>query len=1111
MKCPHCHEQNDASARFCESCGTALARRCPGCAREVGARARFCPACGSPLDAVVHGDPVVEARRLGGERRQLTVMFCDLVGSTALSNELDAELLRELVTTYQQRCGNVVAPFGGHVAQYLGDGILVYFGFPTAHEDDAARAVLSGLRIVDEIRALSAELSRPLGVRIGVHTGAVVIGEMGRGDRRQQLALGDTPNIAARIQSLAAPGALVISQSTQRLVHGLFDCRDLGPNTLAGIAKPIELYEVVGTTGASNRFEVARRGGLAALIGRDGELAGLERRWRQAASGSGQAVLIAGEAGIGKSRLVQALRDVLEAEGVTPIEFRCSPYHLNTPLHPIIDYLERLLEFRKGERGEEKLARLEQRISGLRTLPADALPLLAALLVLPHPPNAPQLRLAPQLQKQRTFEAMVAWLMEASASRPMLNVWEDLHWADPSTLEFLDLLLQRIADGPTLSIFTHRPEFVPPWPVRPHVSRVDLARLGEADVHAVVRGVTSGALLPEPVMRHIATKTDGVPLLVEELTKTILDSGVVTRADGHYVLSGPLESLAIPATLRDSLMARLDGLGPSKEIAQLAAVLGRDFSYELIEAIAPIAGDELRKSLAVLVDAELLIERDGAPDPHDAFRHYVFKHALIQDTAYESLLRSRRQQVHGQVALLLEGRFSDAAATHPELLAHHYTEAGLREPAARYWLAAGEQSAKRSANLEAVNQLERGLALVRGLPESTPRDLQELSLLVALGVPLVAVRGYSSPEVAQVFVRARELCARLGDLQQLCSVLFRLRSFALVHGDVDEALELGAELVRLAEDAANADLRVEAYYALGAARMYWGDLRGTLEAFAKIDDVYDPVAHRGHAYVFGQDPKMAQLAYQAWALGFMGQHDRAAEKAQQAVAQADWVGHPFSQAFAWAFKSLVHWIYRETSDAGAAAERAIAVSREHGFPFWMALSSPFLGWAQGMSGDLDQGIALIERGIAAFRATGAELGVPHFYTLLAELNRRAGRLDAGLRAADDGLAAVRRYRDNYYTTAELYREKGELLRARGRSGAEVEDCFELALHFAREQGAKWLELRAHVSRGRLWQSVGRGAAARAPLNAAIEAVQAGDRLEDLRCARELLAELSDTR
>ncbi len=577
------------------------------------------------------------------ERRQLTVMFCDLVGSTALSEQLDPEELREVVRSYQKTCTEVIRRYDGHIAQHLGDGLLVYFGYPTAHEDDAQRAVRAALEIVGALqtRGLSPLSTHPLQVRIGIHTGLVVIGEIGSSERREILALGETPNIAARIQGLAEPDTVIISAATYRLVQGLFECRDLGLQTLKGISIPLSTYRVIQESGLRSRFEVAASTGLTPLVGREEELGLLQRLWERAKEGAGQVVLLSGEAGIGKSRLVQELRARVLTEGATRIEFRCSPYHQNSAFYPIIEHLQRLLQFTSEDPPQGKLAKLRRVLATYRFPQPDTLPLLAALLSLPHPEETPPLTLSPQKQKQRMQEALIAWLVEEAERQTVYCVWEDVHWIDPSSLEVLTLLLEQAPTTRLLALLTFRPDFTPPWGSRSYVTQLMLSRLGRPQIETMVNQVTGDKLLPIEVRQQIVTKTDGVPLFIEELTKMVLESGLLKEMNGRYELAGPLPSLAIPSTLQDSLMARLDRLATTREIAQLGATLGREFSYDLLHAVSPLDEETLQQGLRQLVDAELIYQHGLPPQAT-----YLFKHALVQDTAYQSLLKSRRQQLH---------------------------------------------------------------------------------------------------------------------------------------------------------------------------------------------------------------------------------------------------------------------------------------------------------------------------------------------------------------------------------------------------------------------------------------------------------------------------------
>ena len=625
------------------------------------------------------------------ERRQLTVLFCDLVDSTVLSSQLDPEDLRAVVRAYQEVCAKVIARFEGHIAQYLGDGLLVYFGYPQAHEDDALRAVHAGLAIVEALRALNAHLEQERGlrvaVRLGIHTGLVVVGQMGEGERHEQLALGETPNIAARLQGLAAPDTVVISAATYQLVQGLFTYQVLDTPPLKGVAQPLVVYQVRSTSEVQSRFEVAVTRGLIPLVGREEEVALLQRRWEQVAEGHGQVVLLSGEAGIGKSRLVQVLHEHVVQAGAMRITFRCSPYAQQSALHPVIAHLQQFLQWQRDDTPETKLAKLEQVLQGHRLPLHDAVPLFAALLSLPPPAYYPQLTLSLPRQKQQTQEALVTWLLEEAERQPVLVVWEDLHWADPSTLEWLGLCIDQAPTVRMLTLLTCRPEFHPPWASRAHLTQLTLSRFTHPQGEAMVMRVAGGKALPAEVLRQIVAKTDGVPLFVEELTKMVLESGLLQEQQDHYELTGPLPPLAIPTTLHDSLMARLDRLAAVREVVQLGATLGREFTYELLQAIWPLDEETLQRGLRRLVDAELIYQRGLPPQAR-----YVFKHALIQEAAYQSLLKSTRQRYHQQIAQVLETRFPDTVKTQPELLAHHYTEAGLSAKAVGYSQRAGHRA-----------------------------------------------------------------------------------------------------------------------------------------------------------------------------------------------------------------------------------------------------------------------------------------------------------------------------------------------------------------------------------------------------------------------------------
>ncbi len=815
MRCTNCGSQNPDAMTFCEECGTKLVPVCPSCGHEVRPTAKFCGTCGTALvDQSTVPSPELKqvqsprakvqsqetqplapnTQHLSGERRQLTVMFCDVVDSTALSARLDPEDLREVIRRYHDTCAEVIERYEGYIAQYLGDGLLVYFGYPHAHEDDAARAVRTGLDILVAVRDTDVQL------RIGIHTGPVVISEIGRPERRESLALGETPNVAARVQGQAAPQTVVISTATYQLAHGLFACQELGSRPLKGISTPLSLYQVVSEAAAHSRFDVAFQRGLVPLVGREHEVGLLRERWERTTQAEGQVVLLSGEPGIGKSRLVQVMREYAEREAARRIEFRCSPYHQNSAFYPIIEHLQRLLAFAPPDSASERLGKLALTLASYRFPQADTLPLLAALLSLPQPEHAPSLTISPQRQRQKTQEVLVAWLVEESERHPLYCPWEDLHWADPSTLELLTLLIDHVPTARLYLLLTFRPEFTPPWSPRSHLSHLTLSRLGRGQVTQMVAQIAGDRALAPELLQQIVAKTDGVPLFVEELTKMVVESGDTDH---------PTLPHAIPTTLQDSLMARLDRLGPAKEIAQLGATIGREFSHDLLHAISPVDEEVLHTSLSQLVNAELIYQR-GVP-PH---RQYIFKHALIQDTAYQSLLKSRRQQLHQQIATVLADRFPDITETQPELLAHHYTEAGLIEQAIPYWQQAGQRAVERSANVEAISHLTKGLELLTTLPDTPERAQQELILQVALGVPLMATKGFAAPEVGTIYRRARELCQHVGETPQLFPVLWGLWAFYVVRAELETAYELGEQCLRLAQNVQDPALLLEAHCAL---------------------------------------------------------------------------------------------------------------------------------------------------------------------------------------------------------------------------------------------------------------------------------------------------------
>jgi class 3 adenylate cyclase/predicted ATPase len=1010
------------------------------------------------------------------ERRQLTVLFCDLVDSTALSSQLDPEDWRDVVRAYQTTCAEVIQRFDGHIAQYLGDGLLVYFGYPQAHEDDAQRAVRTGLGIVEAMATLNSRLGQKQGVRlavrVGLHTGLVVVGEMGGGGRQEQLALGDTPNIAARIQGLAAPDTMVISAATQRLIEGYFTCHALGAQTLKGVATPLQVHQVVGATEVQQRFDVAAARGLTPLVGREHEVSILRDRWAQAQAGRGHIVVLSGEAGIGKSRLVQVVKDEMIGATALRIEYRCSPYHQHSALYPVIAHLERVLAIRQDDTPEDRLRKLEEALRPSPLPLAEAVPLFAALLAVPLPAVYPSLTLTPQRQRQKTLEALLTWLLVLTEQQPVLFIVEDLHWIDPSTLEFLTLLVDQGPTARLLTLLTCRPEFQVPWGWRTHLTPMALQRLPQSQVEAMIARVTGGKALPPEVVTQVVAKTAGVPLFVEELTKTVLESGLLWETERSYELTGPLPPLAIPTTLHDSLMARLDRLATVKAVAQLGAVLGRTFPYELLQAVTPLDEAPLQQALAQLVEAELLYQRGVPPQAT-----YLFKHALIQDAAYQSLLKSTRQQYHQRIAQVLETQFPTSVETQPELVAQHYTAAGCAEQAVRYWQRAGEQASERSANLEAISHFTTGIELLKTLPETPEHTQHALTLYIGLGAALLVTKGHAAPEVEHTYTQARVLCQQVGETPELAQVLFGLWRYYIALPQLRMARELGETLLILAQRSDAPSLSIIAFYALGLPSLYLGALPTARQHLEEAIARYTSDQRRAPVFRIGQDPGVACRVYAAMILWLLGYPAQALARLHDALALAHALSHPYSLAFARSWAAIVSQCRRDVPAVHEQAEAAVALSTEQGFPFWVAMGTIFRGWALAMQGQGEEGMAQVRQGTTAWRATGATLGIPTFYTLLAEVADHLGHAEDGLQALAEAQSLVEQQEERWWE-AEVYRLRGVLLlRQPGTPQAEAETCFQQALEVASRQEAKSLELRAAMSLARLWQQQGKRAEA----------------------------------
>jgi predicted ATPase len=956
----------------------------------------------------------------------------------------------------------------------------------------------AGLALTEVVGNVVAPAGKPLAARVGIATGLVMVGELiGEGAAKEQTVVGETPNLAARLQALAAPGSVVISQTTRRLVGGLFELADLGPVPFKGFAEPLSAFRVAGEGRAEGRFEALHGERLTPLVGREHELGMLLERWAWAKDGDGQVVLLSGEPGIGKSRVIRTLRECLGDEPYTPLSHYCSLYHTNSALYPVIGLLERAAQLDRDEPPEAQLARLEVLLSQSSDRLDEVVPLLAALLRVPTGERYPVLALTPEVQKRRTLQVLVDQIASLAAQQPVLALYEDVHWIDPSTLELLSLVIERIRQLPVLVLITFRPEFQPPWISETHVTTLTMSRLGRRQGTDLVARVAGDKPLPADIVEQIVGRTDGIPLFIEELTKTVLESGLLQDVGDHYELSGPLPPLAIPTTLHDSLLARLDRLASVKEEAQIGATIGREFSYLLLAGVADRPEGQLQSALDQLVRSGLVF-RTGVPPEVT----YSFKHALVQEAAYGTLLKSRRQQLHSRVARVLTEQFPDRVVAEPELLAHHHTEAGEAEQAIKYWLKAGQRATERSANMEAIAHLRRGLDLLDGVADSLERARRELALQVALGAPLLVVKGYSAPETSTASARAYELCKHVGETTQLYPVLFAQWGFHLVRAEFKHANELAAEFLDKAERQEEAVPLLMGHRVVGTSAFFLGQLMSARAHLEQTLALYDSSQARTLALLYAFNPRVTSLGYLSCVLFALGYSDQAIMRGREALNEAQQLSHPNTTAQALFFGCALNQFLGAGPAVRDRAEELISLSSEQGFPLYLAHGTIFCGWAVAKAGQTAVGSAQLSEGLAAWRTTGAEYILPYFLTLLAEAHSCIDRAEDWLTEA---LARVERTGERWFE-AELHRLKGELLLIGNQAGAEA--CFQRALTVARAQTVRAWELRAATSLARLWAEHGERQKALDLLAPVYGWFTEGFDTADLKDAKELLDELA---
>ena len=997
-----------------------------------------------------------DAGGIKAERRHLTVLFCDVVGSSALSTRLDPEDLRHILRAFQNCCGDAIRNFDGHIARYMGDGILAYFGFPAAHEDDAERAVRAALQAIKSVSALSFPGTTPIEIRIGIATGLVVVGDLiGEGPSREFALIGEAPNLAAQLQQLAKPNQILVASNTQRLLGQLFELEDLGEQQVKGHSNPVRIWSVLRSSGVASRFEARRSAHLTPFIGRDAELVLLHECFGKAKAGKGQFVAISGEPGIGKSRLITTFRRQLPRDSCRPLLFQCSSYHTSSPWYPVIRHLEDALDVSYDAPSSLKLQKLEALMDDVpHKKRALIVPLLASLLGIPTDPHYPPLDLTPQIQKQRTFAAMLELLLAQSERQPILLICEDIHWIDHTSLELLDLLRQNVSNRQIMVIASFRPEFNVPNGM---IASINLSRLSPVLVVSMVKSLDDNGELPTPVIQQIVSKTDGVPLFVEEVTKTILNDDLGTKGQ----VSGFAWNPNVPDTLHDSLMARLDRLTSTKTVAQVSAAIGREFAFELLEAVAPLPRQDVREAINRLQEAGLLHRRERS-----AVEMYSFKHALVQDAAYASMLRDERHLLHVRIAETLATKFVDVAEGAPEIVAFHYTQAREITPAIHQWLKAGRQASKRSAFMEAITHFQTALKLLEELQEDAQRFELELQLQQSLASASIAAKGFGADETMRALNRALNLCEKLGDTPQVFPVLNGLVGVHLMRGEFERARAVAQNLLALAQHSEDKTALLMGHRVLGMSLFVAGELNAAKRELQSAMELYDPEKHAALALVFSQDFRATAQAYLGLASVLLGDAEGGVAHGRDALAYAQHLRHWHSICYVLSFLAGAYLIAGNPRAAYPVAERTIASSTEHGFPQWSAGGLMLRGWARIDLGEVEAGLADIRNSIGGLEATGTLIWMQFAHFLLARALVASRELEPALELVDKILVEIGATGSRWYE-AEIHRLKGDILRSQGKSLSEIESCYEAAISVARRQGARVWELGAVEALGAL--------------------------------------------
>lgn len=1114
MKCPHCQSDIPDDLKFCGVCGGALAatRVCPACQFANPANFQFCGQCGNRFTLAINAEndhridqpSTLVTDNPEAERRQLTVLFSDLVESTALAEKLDPEDLSELFSAYRSACNHVIKRFDGYIAQYQGDGNLVYFGYPHAHEDDVERAVRTGLGIVETVTQLNAApewKNIRLAVRVGIATGLVVMRDrIVEWNSKERFIVGQTLNLAARIQQFAKPNGVVITPRVRRHLRGLFEYKDLGVQRLKGFSYPLRIWHVLKAEQVASRFEAAHPTRLSPTVNRKEEIAILLRCWQKAKQSEGQVVLLAGASGIGKSHIIEALMERIIQEPHTRFRFQCSPYFSNTAFYPVINQFERVAGFQRDDSAEHKLHKLAQMLDGSVKNLATTVPLFAALLSIPTGNQYPPLDVSPQRQKELMFSALREQLDYYQRHKPTLIICEDLHWIDPSSQELLSLLVAWTSTARSIVFLTSRDSFPTSWIEQRHVTLLALNRLTSQESKSLAKNITSGKALPESVLQELVSKSDGVPLFIEELTKATIYTGLLHEHSDHYELKGSLSVAAIPSTLQDSLTARLDQLSPAKAVAQTASAIGREFSYDLLATVMPLSKTKLLQALNQLIKAEVIFYFGTPPETM-----YVFKHALLQSAAYDSMVRSKRRLLHRDIGEAIEKHFPEILRKEPELVAHHFSAAGLPGKAVDYWLRAGQASSERSAYVEATRHLEEGLQVLASLPTSPERDQRELALRIALGPALIFTKGAGTQEVEQVYRQSLELCSRLPESSLHFAAYW---GWWRISGNFRIMRERAHQLLILSERLHDPGLRLQAHHCQWAVLFHLGDYAGCRTHIEKGLSLYSSGDYRNHASIFGgHDPQVCAYGEQGQALWLLGFPVQAREWVQKALAWAEQLRHSGSIVHALDMTLLVYRYCCEVKLVQAQAERMIQFSEAHGLCDEWAKGTLFRGWAYAMTGQHEKGIAGIQQGLTALSETGTKEDFPIYFDMLADAYQRAGDTEQALSTLAEALIQIKHTKSRYWE-AEIHRHRGALLLALPTQAVtEAEACLTKALEIAQRQKAKSLELRAVMSLTELRRQQGQSHQARSMLQSTYRWFTEGFDTVDLKNAATLLSEL----